>query len=61
MTLHDLTVIKKHLADLRWMQAVALVSLDLGQAKKAKDYMLELNRLEKVLADEIAVMMGVQA
>ena len=41
------------LVDLRFIQASALVASGLSDTKESRAYMREINRLEKVLHDEI--------
>lgn len=53
MTLEELSLIKKMLGDLRWMQAAALAVNDLASSKAARAYIQDISRLEKVVADEI--------
>lgn len=53
MTLEELSSIKKMLVDLRFIQASALVSSGLSETKESRAYMRNINRLEKVLNDEI--------
>jgi hypothetical protein len=53
MTLEELSSIKKMLVDLRFIQASALVSSGLSETKESRAYMRNINRLEKVLSDEI--------
>ncbi len=53
MTLEEMSSIKKMLVDLRFIQASALVASGLSDTKECRAYMREINRLEKVLHDEI--------
>lgn len=53
MTLEELSSIKKMLADLRYIQASALVASGLDHTKESRAYMRDITRLEKVLHDEI--------
>lgn len=53
MTLEELSLIKKMLGDLRWMQAAAMSVNDLANSKAARAYIQDISRLEKVLEAEI--------
>ena len=53
MTLEELSSIKKMLVDLRFIQASALVASGLSDTKESRANMRNINRLEKVLNDEI--------
>jgi len=53
MTLEELSSIKRMLVDLRFIQASALVASGLSDTKESRAYMRDINRLEKVLHDEI--------
>jgi len=53
MTLEELSSIKRMLVDLRFIQASALVASGLNETKESRTYMREINRLEKVLHEEI--------
>jgi hypothetical protein len=53
MTLEEMSSIKRMLVDLRFIQASALVASGLSDTKESRTYMRDINRLEKVLNDEI--------
>ena len=53
MTLEELSSIKRMLVDLRYIQASALVASGMSENKESRAYMRDINRLEKVLHDEI--------
>jgi hypothetical protein len=58
MTSKDLASIKKLLGDLRFMQAASLVSVGVGDNKQCLAYIKEINRLEKVIENEIELNTG---
>lgn len=53
MTLEELSSIKRMLVDLRYIQASALVASGMSETKESRAYMRDINRLEKVLHEEI--------
>jgi hypothetical protein len=53
MSVDDLSIIKKMLSDLRWMQASALVASGLSENKASRAYMRQITRMEELLTAEI--------
>jgi hypothetical protein len=53
MSIDDLSIIKKMLSDLRWMQASALVASGLSDSKDSRAYMRQITRMEELLTQEI--------
>lgn len=53
MSIDDLSIIKKMLSDLRWMQAAALVASGLSESKDSRAYMRQITRMEELLTTEI--------
>lgn len=52
----DLQAIRKLLADLRFIQAAAIVAIGLNTNKTAKDYMERIKLAEKSIDDELSRM-----
>jgi hypothetical protein len=53
MSIDDLSIIKKMLSDLRWIQASALVANGLSESKNSRAYMRQITRMEELLTQEI--------
>ncbi len=53
MTKEDVQAIRKVVGDMRFIQASAIVASGLNEHKQAQAYMRELQRLDKMLEQEI--------
>ena len=53
MDKEDLQALRKAIRDMRFIQASAIVASGLNEHKQAQAYMRELQRLDKILEQEI--------
>lgn len=53
MSKEDLQAIRKVIGDMRFIQAAAIVACGLNEHKQAQAYMRELQRLDKMLEQEV--------